>query len=245
MSAYRFPKLALDVGNTATKLAFWQDVNAPIQFLNIANTQDLFALIVQKNVNSLAYCKSGKLDARTETALQEYVPQAISLTHETPIKLQNNYLTPHTLGMDRLAAAIGAASEFPNQSSLIADAGTCLTLDFLENGQIFWGGNISAGLAMRLKSLHQYTAKLPELDLAAMPQPCALIGQSTAQAMYSGAMNGLIYEIEGTYKALQARHGHLALLLCGGNSSLIERCLSVSFIRAENLVLKGLLHLLA
>ena len=81
-------------------------------------------------------------------------------THEMPIPIENHYETPHTLGVDRLAAVIEAHSAQPDHPKLVIDAGTCITIDFIDEHGRYKGGNISPGIDMRLDALHTYTSKL-------------------------------------------------------------------------------------
>ena len=45
----------------------------------------------------------------------------------TPIPISSRYMTPLTLGADRMAAAVGASLQWPGRNILIVDVGTCAT----------------------------------------------------------------------------------------------------------------------
>ena len=98
------------------------------------------------------------------------------------------------MGVDRLAAVVGATVLFPNQNVLTIDAGTCITYDFINDKACYLGGSISPGVQIRYKSLHHFTAKLPLFRTAKKPE---LIGEDTQKAIHSGVINGLIGEIDG------------------------------------------------
>src|SRR5690606_35225396 len=85
------------------------------------------------------------------------------LTHETEVPFVNRYLSPETLGKDRIALAAGAVDIFPDENVLAIDAGTCITYDFISAEKEYLGGSISPGLSMKFKALHNYTARLPLL----------------------------------------------------------------------------------
>ena len=57
---------------------------------------------------------------------------------ELPIK--NRYGTPGTLGADRICAAVGAHTLFPEKNCVIVDFGTAITFDFLTGEGEFLGG---------------------------------------------------------------------------------------------------------
>ncbi len=88
----------------------------------------------------------------------------IELDHNTSIPLVNRYLTPDTLGYDRIAAAVGAYTICPGKTVLVIDAGTAITYDIVTAGGEYLGGNISPGLGIRFKSLNKYTNRLPLLE---------------------------------------------------------------------------------
>jgi type III pantothenate kinase len=108
--------------------------------------------------------------------------------------LCNRYVTPATLGVDRLAAAVGAATLFPKRECLIIDCGTAITIDFLSAAGEFLGGNISPGLQMRFKALHTFTAALP---MGRADRHTPLIGVSTQEAVEAGVVQGAVNELEG------------------------------------------------
>lgn len=62
-------------------------------------------------------------------------------TPETAVPLGNDYLTPETLGRDRLAAAVGADALYPGRSVLIVDFGTAVTLDVVSGGRFRAGSS--------------------------------------------------------------------------------------------------------
>ena len=134
----------------------------------------------------------------------------------TPVPLANAYATPHTLGPDRLAGAVGAAHLRPGRPTLVLDAGTALKLDLVADGT-YYGGSIGPGLAMRLRALHTFTGRLP---LLALPETAAvqLIGADTASSLQSGVVNGVVAEVVGLVAAYQRRYSGLGVLLTGGDA---------------------------
>ena len=86
------------------------------------------------------------------------------LNCNTPLPVTNLYETPETLGYDRMAAVVAANDQFPGKDILVIDAGTCITYEFIDSLGQYHGGNISPGLWMRLKALHQFTGRLPLIN---------------------------------------------------------------------------------
>ncbi|MEL7163728.1 MAG: type III pantothenate kinase, partial [Bacteroidota bacterium] len=155
------------------------------------------------------------------------------------------YGTMDTLGQDRIAAVAGSLASLPHPApaaspSLIVDAGTCATLDLVSADGTYLGGNISPGIRMRLRAMHAFTARLPELEPDTVT---GRVGQSTTAALRHGAQLGLAYEIEGLYGRLQADFPGLQLLLTGGDAPWLAEHLSVPYVFRPHLVLRGL-HLI-
>ena len=166
----------------------------------------------------------------------------IRLTHETPVPIKNLYKTPETLGADRLAAVIGANAIRPNRDLLIIDAGTCITFDFIDKHGQYHGGNISPGMEMRLKALHAFTAKLPEVTADG---ETPTYGDSTETAIRAGVYHGIAFEIEGYIRQLQKNYPQLLVFLTGGDRFSFDTNLKSSIFADSFLVLKGLNRILA
>lgn len=166
---------------------------------------------------------------------------AITLSNTTPLPITIDYKTPATLGVDRIAAAVGAYELFPNNNSLIIDLGTCVTYEFINSNNVYEGGIISPGWKMRLKAMHQLTAKLPEIETE---QHVSLTGKSTAECMQSGAFIGLTKEINGIIEQYKAEKTDLRVLMCGGDAKTFESKVKARIFAEPNLVLIGLNRIL-
>jgi type III pantothenate kinase len=117
--------------------------------------------------------------------------------------IQNHYLTPETLGTDRMAAVIGASHIYPGQNSLVIAGGTCITYDYVDAGRNYFGGSISPGLNMRYKAVNYYTAGLPLINADAGFTPG--YGNNTETAIRSGVQNGIKYELTGFIESYKSR----------------------------------------
>lgn len=177
-------------------------------------------------------------------AVKEMLPADFPLyrlSHKTPLPIENAYKTPHTLGMDRLAAIVGAWSLFPEKASLVVDMGTCITYDFITDQGVYLGGAISPGLNMRGKAMHAFTAALPEPNTY---DHAPLIGQSTEECLRSGAVNGVVFELEGYRQACQLRFEIFNTVLCGGDAQFFETKLKAPIFVCQELVSIGLYTIL-
>ena len=138
----------------------------------------------------------------------------LRFSSDTPVPIMNRYRTPETLGSDRLAAVIGASSLKPGKDLLIIDAGTCITYEVIDARGNYWGGNIAPGMQMRLRALHEFTARLPLVEAEGEVPG---MGYNTETAIRSGVLRGMKYEIEGYIKSMRSKFPHLLVFLTGGD----------------------------
>ena len=163
------------------------------------------------------------------------------LDHQTPLPIRNRYLTKETLGYDRIAAAVEASARFPGQDILIIDAGTAITIDFVNSENEFLGGNISPGLLMRYRALHEFTGKLPLVEPADQD---ALLGDDTEGAIRAGVQNGIIFELDGYINEQKKRYPRLQILMTGGDAVFFDKNLKNYIFVDLNLNLFGLHRIL-
>ena len=162
----------------------------------------------------------------------------MELNRLTPLPIAIDYSTPDTLGVDRIAAAVGAWSLHRGREILTVDAGTAITYDRVTADGHYIGGNIAPGIGMRLKALNQFTVQLP---LISGRGEVRLWGNSTESAMRSGAVNGVLAEITYYRSKLPAD----AVIVMGGGWG-YELSQKLDFITdyQEGLVNRGLNEIL-
>ena len=161
----------------------------------------------------------------------------MELTAATPVPIKNLYKTPETLGKDRLAAVVGAYSLFPGKDILVMDAGTALTIDFIDKEGNYHGGNISPGLNMRFRALHDYTQKL---FLQTQTDNYQMLGDTTASAIVSGVQNGIIFEVNYYIRHFVKKFPQLVKILTGGDINFFVNKIESSIFAEPNLVFIGL-----
>lgn len=206
--------LCIDIGNTRTKIAIFNNSEV-IDYWSVDNGNDLKLSDNVKDIDGAILCTTVDVDKSlidTFTQLPCNIKEI--LTWQTPIPVENCYSTPQSLGMDRLAAVIGAHAIKPDNDILVIDCGTAITYDFINASGQYLGGNISPGVALRFKSLHAFTAHLP---LVSEKGELPSYGISTETAIRCGVIDGTKYEIEGFIKAMVVKYPNLLVFLTGGN----------------------------
>jgi len=131
-------------------------------------------------------------------------------------------------GADRLLNA-AAAFDALKQACIVIDAGTAVTIDFVDGEGTFQGGAIAPGARMQLQAMHEHTARLPAVAWRRPDEET--FGRGTEQAMLKGVYHGLrgltarlidVYaESYGAYPMVVATGGDATLLF--GDDPLINR----------------------
>ncbi len=236
--------LVIDVGNTYTKIGVFD--SSKIIYKNSCKQAD-FKKVVQKIKNEYPLVTdaiiSSVSDAHEDNI--EYVKSfftTLVIDHLVKLPFKNLYRTPKTLGIDRLALVAAAVDQFPKENVLIIDAGTCITYDFKNEKEEYLGGAIAPGIRLRYRSLNDFTAKLPLLDIK---EPKSLIGNSTEEAIHSGVIHGVLYEINGVIEEYCNINTQLTVILTGGDAHFLSKRLKNSIFATSNFLLEGLNHILA
>jgi len=181
------------------------------------------------------------LSKEAEANLRLLSCPVIRFNSETPIPIRNNYRTPHTLGSDRLAAAVAAWSQHPGHNLLIIDAGSCITFDFVSSDGTYFGGNISPGIHARLRAIDEY---FPRLPLVETNGPIPDIGYDTETAIRSGVIVGMQHEIEGYIQHFRAKYPDLLVFLTGGDDINFANTIKNAIFADHFLVPRGLNRIL-
>ncbi|WP_342647030.1 type III pantothenate kinase [Mucilaginibacter sp. CSA2-8R] len=236
-------QLVIDIGNTLIKAAIFDGQELiDVQYYHQVTHVELQVLLSRYPVaNAIISTVRGSTEAWF--GILEQQVKVLYFNRSMAQDIQNHYGTPQTLGLDRLAAVLGARRLFPADDNLVIDAGTCITYDGVDAGANYYGGSISPGLNMRYKALQHYTAVLPLVE--ADPGFTDYYGNNTVNAIRSGVQNGLLYEVEGFIRSYKQQARHLNIILTGGDSVFLDTVLKNSifagYIKLEPyLVLKGL-----
>jgi len=213
--------LCVDRGNSSTKIGVFDNEDL-LETLNFSLNEewDVIGLCNKYDVKQCILSSVVNDNESLLSVLRSKVAKVIELDHVTPLPIINNYKTPETLGKDRLAAVVGANFIMPNTNVLVIDA---------------------AGITLRLRSLHEFTQKLPLVEVL---NESTLLGYDTNSALISGALNGVIFEIDGYINHLKIKYTKLSTFLTGGSIFYFDTKLKSAIFAEKNLVLIGLNRIL-
>jgi len=165
-------------------------------------------------------------------------------------EFKNAYKDIKKLGVDRWAAAWGARALVPEGHIIIVDAGTTVTIDWLDANNVFQGGAIVPGATLMHDSLVDQTVGIQSVLVDAAP----LVGRTTQDCVNSGVHFGLVGAVRNIIQEMQRKihvshldHPHLhyeaedaVIVLTGGDSKILSTTLGLKLRVDKNLVLRGL-----
>jgi len=233
--------IVVDSGNTFSKIA-WFEGNQMVDSRYGLTFSQLMEILNSAPVlpDTILFSSVGITPAFFQKHLQLQVP-VLHLTNTLPTPIKKNYDTPETLGVDRIAAAIGALEIVHQGNIVVIDMGSCITCDYIDSDGVFQGGMILPGMKMRFKAMNAFTARLPLVEPV---QAQALIGKSTMTCMQSGVMNGIISELNGIVENFRTNFPGCSVVMCGGDLSFFENHIKPPIFAVPELVLIGLNRIL-
>ncbi len=234
-------RLAIDVGNTRTKWACFRAKDiAQSGILDRFHVPALERLVEKFRPSYVILSSTKHLSKRMQHMFDTY-PHYLELNIRLKFPFRVAYKTPETLGKDRIASIAGAWSLFPQQSSMVVDAGSCITYDVITQDGVYRGGNISPGVRMRLDAMHQLTDRLPQV---APSGRYIAMGEDTRSALQAGAEAGAVQEVRGFINEYKKEFGNLNILLTGGDAQFFVNNIKTEIFAAPQLVLIGLNEIL-
>ncbi len=233
--------LAIDIGNTRTKVAVFDDGRlVHKEFWDVPAVERLEHLAYNQKVENAILSTTAAVPADMEAFLNDHFFY-IRLQTGTPLPVTLRYKTPHTLGKDRIAAAAAVCHLFPGEHVLVIDAGTCITMDVVNAAGEFLGGNISPGVEMRLKAMHHFTANLPLVNAAPARLPGTMwLGDSTEMAVRNGGELGALLEVTAFVEKCRRLFEPLRVIFTGGDADFFVKTIKTKIFANPNLVLTGL-----
>ena len=244
--------LTFDIGNTRTNIGLYKDSLVKKFWILSKDLEDGLEEVLSENIPDVKITGAviGSVVKGFEDKISAVLRKiygietvVISFNSKLPIKLGVDY--PEKLGVDRLINGAYAYNKF-NQSVIVIDCGSAITLDVVNNEGEFLGGIIALGLKNQLQAISSYTSALPELSLKNIETN---IGKNTQEAILSGVINGTASMIDGMIEKcskefLNRLSNKPKIILTGGDAGFIQSYLKTQIdIVDENFTLNGLKYL--
>ena len=229
--------LCFDFGNTRLKIAFFQ--NAKLAEVIVIENDEIATIgsILEKfDVQKTILSSVINHNPEIETLLVQKT-KFHKLSHLSKLPFTTPVGKPETIGADRLALNAAAVYFFPKQHNLVIGMGSCITYNFINADHEFLGGGISPGMEMRMRSLNQFTAKLP---IVKPDGNVPLVGYDTVTNILSGVVLGMAKEIDGFIDVYKERYGNFNVHLTGGDLVYLAPHLKNQIFADPELIFKGL-----
>ena len=228
-------RLLVDIGNTRCKWALARETALlETGAFSRADPEDWIAALPQAQVESIHVSSVAQPEALARLrafAFDLGVDLSVAESRARFAELTNAYHDPERLGVDRWMACIAAWADAPG-SVLVADAGTALTLDFVDARGAHRGGLITPGVATMRAALRRQTQLRPSRENAAP----VWLARDTDSAIAAGTLRSAISLLDNAVAEL----GPDRLLLTGGGGAELATHLAAAWVLRPHLVLEGL-----
>lgn len=199
--------LTIAVGNSRTRFGIFKDndlsdpTSLPNADLPALQTAIIQALESHHNIPIAMSSVNATVADALESALEDAGEKVFRINRDIAVPMKHALDDNKTLGQDRILCAFGAFKR-AGQAVVIIDAGTAITVDFVDGEGTFQGGAIAPGVALMLRAMHEHTAALPAVEPAAPDAARGAFGKDTTHAMLLGARAaaiGMAHHLIDTY----------------------------------------------
>jgi type III pantothenate kinase len=245
--------LTIDIGNTNIKIALFQgdEIKSSWRISAAQHTADEYGMIFSqlfsiqgyhlKNVTgAILSSVIPSLNYTLEHMIRYFIPDCKTIIVNADLKtgLKLCYLNKAELGCDRIVNSVAAYTLYGGPC-IVIDFGTATTFNAINASGEFLGGCICAGIKLSMEALANHTSKLPFIEIF---KPSNIIGKTTVENMQSGAVFGLIGQVEYIVKNMKKEKGLSAakVIATGGLSELVTKESKIIDIIDRTLTLEGL-----
>lgn len=239
--------LALNVGNTRTQLGAFVDGRLTDDRRCAHDEPDALARMIAELHDPLrgdepvAVCLASVHETMAERVVRA-VERSLGLLvsrveRDVPVPIGRQLDPEAIVGEDRLLNA-AAAFDRLKQACAVIDAGTAVTVDFVDGAGTFQGGAILPGLRTQARALHEHAAQLPLIKFEPPNEP---IGHNTIQAIRSGLFHG----VRGAVRELVEKYaefygGYPKVVATGGDAEMLFERYDLVEAILPNLTLEGI-----
>ena len=222
------PDVVVDIGNSRMKWWFCSRATGPQYVLRLdPDDHDAAADVLTRggHTGPLCWAVASVYPQRTRTFTDWLTARGqpfVLIEDRNRLGLAINVDSPAKVGWDRLLNALAVKSSVaPGTPAVIADVGTAVTVDLLDESGAFAGGVIFPGPELMARALHAHTAQLPLVDLTAIIP--ALPAKNTSSAIHAGVVHAVVGGITRIVRHLssQCRSMPEVFLTGGGMASLV------------------------
>jgi len=246
--------IAIDIGNTSISLGlFLDDEEQSIKAIPGGSRAELAECLkaAWRKIPVIETSTEGKRDGVIvissvkpawtklvqEIAAKELAEKPHVVGKDIPLPMSSSVDKPDEVGTDRIVSA-AAAYDVVEGAVVVADFGTAVTIDLVDENGIFRGGVICPGFEISAKALKDSTAQLPGVKVT---RPAGPYGKNTADAINCGLYYSAVGALEEIIRRYAEEIGKWPQTVITGSAAKViaEDCGFVdSFV--PNLVVKGI-----
>jgi len=195
----------------------------------------------EEYAGGLACSSNPRADVQLQDAVRVCLGGQIDmLTHETAAAVRTGYVDSTQIGLDRLANAAGLAG-LTALPAVVADVGSCITVDFIDAEGVLVGGAIAPGLPVMKAGM---AARTPHLQAAldALRPPVSMTepGRTTQDCIALGLYRALSATPAALADGFSRGRGRVSKVLTGGDAAWVQSCTGWADLVDELLTLRGL-----
>ena len=231
--------IAIDIGNTKIKIAFYlNDDEKLIKSVdgNAGDVQSQLSDILTECWDQAPLVKSAKEPVKEcvlvagsvkpewtglvrDVVKEELGQKLLVIGQDVPLPMETAVDDALQVGTDRLCSA-AAAYAVVEGAVVVADFGTAVTIDLVDEDGVFVGGTIAPGLDLSLAAMNAGTARLPKVD---MQKPKEVYGVNTEEAMRAGVYWSAVGLLETICRKYAEQIGSWPqVILTGGAAKVIK-----------------------
>lgn len=195
--------LCIDVGNSHIYGGVFDGDEIKLRFRHTSklSTSDEFGIFLKSvlrenncdpaQIKSIGICSVvPQLDYSLRAACVKYFSsEPFLLQAGVRTGLNIKYRNPIEVGADRIANAIAATHNYPNQNLIVIDFGTATTFCVINSQKAYLGGSILPGVRLSVEALSKNTARLPSVEILKLEH---VVGRSTIESIQSGVYFGAL-----------------------------------------------------
>jgi type III pantothenate kinase len=246
--------IAIDIGNTNIGIGlFLKGEEQFVKSVPSEATAELTELLksIWEMIPVAKRSKEGKRDgvivaSSVKLASTELVRNIVKQTtgekmllvgKDVPFPIELSVNEPDKVGTDRVIAA-SAAYAVVEHAVAVADFGTAVTIDLVDDRGVFCGGVIFPGFEMSADALHNDTAQLPKVTVTKPQWP---FGKNTIEAINAG----LYYSAISSLQEIVRRYAEVLgtwpqTIITGSGAKLIKDDCEFIDNYVPDLVIKGI-----
>ena len=231
--------IAIDIGNTTITVGLFVDDQEKFIESLPGDAEDIepkLTRLLTEAWEQIPFAASAKVDKRdgvivvssvkpdwtemTADICRSQLDENIKIVgKDVPLPIETAVDDSMDVGTDRLVAA-AAAFAVVEDAVVVADFGTALTIDLVDENGVFMGGVIYPGFDITARALHEGTARLPKVNVK---KPKGSYGTNTQEAINCG----LYYAVVGLLETVTRKYAEELgkwpqIILTGGAAGVIK-----------------------